>query len=397
MVSFGRALCYVLVGWLAFLLKLLYDFGEFQFIYPKNVRSCQRIEGFHGCEDFASLSDDRMIMSCDDRSWLGYQWVNSKNLSTRIQEQKSQGSLYLLDSSSSYEKPQLLTKTNYNYKDFHPLGIGTLEDNTGKWLFVNDNHPNGEQVDIFQIPTKENGLKENELSLFAVVKSKAFENYQMLNDLVVVPNSNGAFYVTIWLVHEPGSFQNWMDVYFLKPVSYVLFCEPPYHNFLSTKPKNLEVEFNCRKVVEKLKMANGITMSSNNKYLYVVETILRTMDIFVRNEETNELSLVEKVKTNSSCDNIEYNREDKYVYLGCHPKSLTFQLHASFPHKIVAPSRIVRFKEGDNRTNNRMQVVLESVGEIIGGSSTAIKSKKKDLIVGSVHDDAYLVCHNFKY
>ena len=84
---------------------------------------------------------------------------------------------------------------------------------------------------------------------------------------------------------------------------------------------SLEYEFDCRRVIDKMKMANGITRSRDSKRVYVAETIAKTMNIYDRNEKTNDLTLVKKVSTFSGCDNIELS-DDGNIYLGCHPKGM---------------------------------------------------------------------------
>ena len=73
--------------------------------------------------------------------------------------------------------------------------------------------------------------------------------------------------------------------------------------------------------------------------------------------------------------------------------ALTFQFHAAFPHSLVAPSRTLKYKD-NNSENDKMEILQESVGEIIAGSSLGFISRGH-MLVGSVHDDCYLLCENF--
>ena len=84
----------------------------------------------------------------------------------------------------------------------------------------------------------------------------------------------------------------------------------------------MEYEFNCRRVIENMKMVNGITRSKDSKRVYISETIRKTMNIYDRNPKTNDLTLVKKVSTLSGCDNLEV-ADDGNIYLGCHPKGMT--------------------------------------------------------------------------
>ena len=104
MVSCTQVVCAAFVFIIAFILNSLYQVGEFSILYPKNVRQCRRIEGYHGCEDFAYFSNKDVYMSCDNRSWLKYHALGQEHdLLTRIANQKEQGALYLLPT-KNYDK-----------------------------------------------------------------------------------------------------------------------------------------------------------------------------------------------------------------------------------------------------------------------------------------------------
>lgn len=138
-------------------------------------------------------------------------------------------------------------------------------------------------------------------------------------------------------------------------------------------------------------MINGITGTADASRIYMAETTGRTMNIYKREEGSNDLVLEKKVNTFSGCDNLEMAADGKSVYLGCHPKSLSFQFHAAYPQQLVAPSRILKYVD-NQREDDAMEVVMVSTGEILSGSSLGIMMDKT-LIVGSVHDDCYLLCN----
>lgn len=110
-------------------------------------------------------------------------------------------------------------------------------------------------------------------------------------------------------------------------------------------------------------------------------------------------------------------RYQHHCWCRCHPKGLSFQFHAAYPDKLgmffpfsimmyvmcdhihylillnsVAPSRILKFTD-NNSDNDDMEVEMVSTGEILSGSSLGMKMGST-LIVGSVHDDCYLLCED---
>ena len=47
---------------IGFVINALYQVGEFSILFPYNVRHCRRIEGYHGCEDFAYFGNSDVYM-----------------------------------------------------------------------------------------------------------------------------------------------------------------------------------------------------------------------------------------------------------------------------------------------------------------------------------------------
>ena len=141
-----------------------------------------------------------------------------------------------------------------------------MEDDTGKWVYVTDNRRDGEVVELFRV------ISPNELEFYAEFRfdPPTFEPSQMLNDIIAIPNSGGSFYVTIWLVQEPGTFGNFIDVYLKRPVSYILFCEAAKDFLKSKGGQESKGGFQCRKVVEGLKMVKfGDTVFFVSFYIFL--------------------------------------------------------------------------------------------------------------------------------
>ena len=62
MLSCGQLCGGLIVLLIGFVINALYQVGEFSILFPYNVRHCRRIEGYHGCEDFAYFGNSDVYM-----------------------------------------------------------------------------------------------------------------------------------------------------------------------------------------------------------------------------------------------------------------------------------------------------------------------------------------------
>ena len=91
-----------------------------------------------------------------------------------------------------------------------------------------------------------------------------------------------------------------------------------------------------------LAYANGINISRDGTVLYVAETVGEKIALFTRNTDTNELMFQQSLDMDSGIDNIELDSKGN-LWIGSHPKLLTFTRHAKNAEKL-SPSQVLKYQ-----------------------------------------------------
>ena len=112
-------------------------------------------------------------------------------------------------------------------------------------------------------------------------------------------------YCTNWRSHKTGTFLDMAEVYLRLPWTNVVRC-----NLKSGE---------CAEAARDLKMANGVQVSMNGKFLFVVESVRPAIAVF-RILDDGTLQLSHKIPTRESCDNLSIDA-DGNLFSGCHPKA----------------------------------------------------------------------------
>lgn len=159
------------------------------------------------------------------------------------------------------------------------------------------------------------------------------------------------------------------------------FLQLPWSNVVYYSPKEQKV------VASGIKYANGINMSPDGKQIFVASTIGKSVLVYSP-DKTNNLTLVKSIPCDTGVDNIEVDQKTGDLYIGAHPKMLTFLMHVFFPNK-KALSEVIRIKKADGYKN--VERLVLSNGEDLSASSVAVHYNGK-VFVGSVFDDGLLVC-----
>jgi len=353
----GRVALLLTLGVVAFLVRIPYDANEFRSFEPIEL-PCHLVSDATGPEDFVVLEDNSLLTSSDDRSWLKLMGAFS-SLSDRIAATPNGKIVRLKDGKFVAD----MALTGFPHQDFHPHGLALYPTPDEPLLFVINHRRDGEFVDVFAVDADVNELHYQ--------RSFHHELFRGINDIDVV--SSDAFYVTNWLYNVPGSLAGVVDTLLQRAVAYVIYCESN----------------DCRIVVSGLKMANGIHLDADASHVYVVETIAKRINVYLRNPD-NSLTFSEHIPTTTLCDNIQPDPANPNVYyLGCHPKGLTFTLHA-LNHHNLAPSQVLKLtKESDGK--HTIKAIYYNDGTEISASSGAVAVNGL-LYIGQVHNNGVLVC-----
>ena len=335
-----------------FILKTMYDAGEFKKLEPHFSGDCSPVIGVVGAEDITFLSNGTALISSDDRR-------------TRISGTEIQGTIYQYNPKAKNQKlinlmPELDTR-------FHPHGISVYEEPGGEtYLAVVNHHSSGlfnssegHSIDIFI-------YESNSLVHFMSVSSPLMISP---NDIVLI--NKDQFYVT----NDHGSssrLEQTLEEYLQQKKCNVLFYDG--NQF--------------RVVASGLGFANGININKDGSILYVAETIGKKLSIFSRDMKTNSLNLIQAINFNSGVDNIEVDSKDN-LWIGSHPKMYTFSRHMN-DSTVLSPSQVYKVSF-DQNNNHTIEEIYLNLGEELSGSTVAAVYNNI-ILIGSVFENHFLDC-----
>lgn len=131
----------------------------------------------------------------------------------------------------------------------------------------------------------------------------------VLNSITVIEKNK--FYVTQYMekpLNIDGTF-NMEDTSVLK----MLFAKPSTHVFYCDFTTG---ELECKMVATGILVANGITRSVDKSTIFVADSYDRSIIVYKRNKETNELTEEQKVLIPHSIDNVKLDPVTGKVYGG---------------------------------------------------------------------------------
>ncbi len=334
------ALLALLIGVGGFVLKTLYDAGEFKVLRAVEPGPCQTVTGVESSED----------ITMDPATGIAF-------ISAADRRGGGQGAIYGYDLTSSHPLPRNLTAGLQI--DFHPHGISFHRDPSGASLFVVNHRRDGEFVEIFDWRNGELTLRDS-----------------ITDPLITRPNDVAAtgprsFYVTI----DHGSSSRLgmaAEEYLQLARAYVAYFDGN----------------SARIVAAGFAFANGVNLSPDGSRVYVAASVSRTISVFDRNQADGTLKLAYVIDANTGVDNIEVDQEGN-LWVGAHPRLLTFSRYAKDPSR-TAPSQVLKvtFFTGNHF---QMEDVYVNDGDQLSASSVAAVYDKR-LLIGSVFDSRFLVC-----
>jgi arylesterase/paraoxonase len=319
--------------------------GQFKALEPIELPDCRAVAGAPGAEDITI-----------DRS-SGTAYLSSFDRRAAQAGEPRQGAIFAYDLGAPDAAPRLLTA------DFagvlYPHGLSLWSGDEGTFLHVVNHPPAGHAVEIFE-------LRSDRLEHRETVRG----------DLLVSPNDVLAvgprrFYVTNDHGHVAG-IGRMLEEYLQRAESNVVYFDGEAWSVAATG----------------IAYANGINGSSDGLAVYVAGTTRGRLHVFTRDASTGALDAVEVIELGTGVDNIEVDRHGM-LWLGAHPKLLSFVAHARDPAK-RSPSQVL-WVDPDQAIDPPVRDVYLSLGGELSGSSVAAPFGSR-VLIGSVFEPHFLDC-----
>lgn len=336
-----------------FIIKKVWDAGEFKTVNPRCNCSCSRIT-VPGPEDIAI-----------DRS-RGIAFISSFDRARYVETgERIAGSLYAYYLNT--KRPELKNLLNKELPfPFYPHGLALYQQNRGELLLYVINHRTrtNHTVEIFEF--KNMKLSHRETIAGPLLLSP--------NDITVVAPRQ--FYVT----NDHGATSRigrLLEDYLMIAISTVVYFDGK--------------EFTS--VAGGIGYANGIAHKGDGSRIYVAGTTGKTVHVFNRDEQTGGLTLNFIIGLDTAPDNIEVDDMDN-LWIGCHLKLLTFTRHAAKPATLLAPSHVIQMRI-DGPGKYQIEDIYIDDGNELSGSSAGVPFKDS-LLIGSVFNKHFLHCRMSK-
>ncbi len=333
----------IIAGWV---LKLVWDAGQFKSLEPHFAGNCRQIPGVVGPEDITIHPE------------TGIAYISSSDRRAAAKGMPAAGAIYSYNTNLEAAKAELLTRGPG--KDFGPHGISLLVSETGNdYLFVVNHVENRHSIEVFELV--DNELEHRKTYLDPLLVSP--------NDIVAVAADK--FYVTNDHGYPGGIKQKLEDYLKLARSGIVYFDGNRFANAASG-----------------YRYANGINISPDGKTVYMAATTGKSVVVFDRNPVSGDLTETFSIDMNTGVDNIELDLEGN-LWIASHPKLLSFVAHVGDPKK-KSPSQVLRVSVAGKQDSEFKEVYLNMGEELSGSSVAAVRGNR--MFVGAVFDPFILDC-----
>lgn len=337
--------------------------GEFRSLAGQPYGQCQQIPGMPGSEDITIHPRGRFAyISSDDRRAV----INGNPTPGAIFR-------YDLDASAGSQAASPVNLTPDADLRFRPHGISLYVGADGRETLFVVNHP-GES--LFGAPDSQDSGPLHTIEVFDVQGSTLVHRQTHADAALVSPNDvvgvdHDRFYVTNDHGAGPGALRQLEDYLRLPWANVVYFDGDSF-----------------AEVADGLSYANGINVSADGRELYVAEVSRNRIQVYQRAPASGSLSLQQTLDVGFGADNIEIDPATGDLWVGGHPRLLTFVRHSA-DADVNSPSQVVRVQPG----NFGYQVNTEfmDTGELISGASVGAWRDGR-LLIGSVFEDHILDC-----
>jgi arylesterase / paraoxonase len=319
------------------LLDTLHSAGELTSLTPRPLH-CRSVPGLVGPED----------ITVDRARDVAY--ISATDARAIMKKQTAFGALYRY--AVGDDTPTQL----YTADRFHPHGIGYFSDGAAPDLLYVVNHESdtSHSIEVFEVT--DSGLRHAQTLRDPALVSP--------NDVVAI--RRGELYVTNDHGVGRGPGQLFDD-----------FSRRARGQILHLKDGKFRV------LASDLAYANGINAKGDGSELYVAESTGRRLRIYTRDAASGSITLRQTLDLGTGADNIEL-APDGSLYVGAHPKLLTFFRHAS-DARMPSPSEVLRV------TGGKVEQVFLDLGDQLSASTVGAPYRDR-LLIGSVFADHFLDC-----
>ena len=326
-------------------LYILNSSGFFRTIKPGFEGRISRSIPMYGAEDLAvSREDSFLIISSDDRA-------------ARFHNRKRKGHLYKLNLRIADAEPVILTE-DLNFP-FYPHGITMWKEDSAVYKIWAINHP----------------LDQHTIEVFTLIGDSLAHQQTIRDPSLVRPNdlvaiNENAFYLTNDHQYTHG-WKRLAEDYLGLALADVRFYDGK----------------NFTKVADDIAYANGINFDPERNLLFVASPRDFLVKVFQADLTSSELTFVENIDCGTGVDNIEFDESGK-LWIGCHPKLLTFTSYAGGKSDI-SPSEIITI-DYSGKGDYTVGSIFVNEGQVISASTVAIPFDGK-VYIGSVMDNELIV------
>jgi arylesterase / paraoxonase len=332
--------------------------GEFTTLAPVFKGSCKDIGGLPGTEDMVlDRTTGRLFLASDDRR------------ATAAGTPK-RGGIFILPIRGDDAAAARVDATAGIPAAFHPHGISRFVDAAGKATVMVVNHPkgfnnyDGTSVEIYD-EAAGNQLKHR--------RSVTIPGLVRINDIVAT--GSDSFYATSETELVQGSFAESLSLVTGNDRSGAIW------HFDGTTGKRLD---------SGIGFANSLALTIDGKTLYASGTMARAIYIYDRDPATHAIKRRTAAFVGTGADNLDVEPDGR-VWVGTHPKLLSFIQHANNPQK-GAPSQVIILEPDATGMKGKVdQVYLKDDDDGFSGVSVAIRDGDM-MALGTVFEPGIRLC-----
>ncbi|MDT8429398.1 MAG: SMP-30/gluconolactonase/LRE family protein [Pseudomonadales bacterium] len=340
-------------------LYLVNDAGEFRTLVNQHPGQCRQIPGLPGSEDITIHPAGH------------YAYIASDDRRAMINGDPRPGALFRYDLSTVSAAPINLTP-DADLR-FRPHGLSLYVGPDGRETLFVVNHP-GET--LFGAHDNAGQGPLHTIEVFDVVGDTLVHRQTHANELMLSPNDvvgvdHDRFYFTNDHGSRPGLLRLLED-YLRLPLANVVYFDGE----------------SFREADSRLSFANGINLSSDGTQVYVAEASHNRIQVYQRDPVSGALARQQRIAVGFGADNIEIDPVTGDLWVGGHPRLLTFLRHAA-DASVLSPSQVVRMQPGTSA--DQLSTVFMDAGELISGASVGAWRNGR-LLLGSVFEDHIVDC-----